>query len=313
MQFDGVVFPGQGTQFLGMGEDFVNQYDDAKQVFKIAKDALGFDLYKICQSDEEKLNNTEYTQPAILAVEIAMYLVLKNHYGLSPVFFAGHSLGEYTALVAAEVIPFDVALQIVRFRGKLMQEAIFPNKEASMVAIIMDPLPLEQIKTISDSFGVDVANDNSIQQVVLSGYSEDIKSTVSAIERYWPNQAIRVVYLTVKAPFHSRYMETIETPFREFLDLFKNKFKTTHLTSVVSNYNGDFYADLKIETLINGLTKQISGSVKWRQNMNALIKYSKDILEIGPAAPLRGFFKSIGVTVQTVTSVRAINKMFVDV
>ncbi|MGD0465358.1 MAG: ACP S-malonyltransferase [Gammaproteobacteria bacterium] len=313
MQFDGVIFPGQGTQYLGMGKDFVELYEDAKQIFNIANDTLNINLYEICQNDEIKLNDTKYTQPCILAIEIAMYKVLKNYYDFSPTFFAGHSLGEYTALVAAKVIPFDVALKIVHFRGELMQNAIIDNKEGSMVAIIADPLPLEQIKHICSNFKVDIANENSIQQIVLSGYNEDIQATVNQIEKTLANPSMRIVYLAVKSPFHSRYMQKIEEPFQDYLLQFKHKFNTAALTSVISNYDGDFYPDSNTETLIKYLTKQISGSVKWQKNMVALLKHAKHILEVGPAAPLRGFFKSIGVTVQSVTNVKTLNKMFVNI
>ena len=313
MQFDGIVFPGQGTQYLGMGKDFVELYDDAKKIFSIANNALGIDLYEICQNDEIKLHDTKYTQPCILATEIAMYKVVKNHYDFLPTFFAGHSLGEYTALVAAKVIPFDIALKIVHFRGELMQNAVISSNEGNMVAIIADPLPLQHIKFICSACGVDIANDNSIQQVVLSGLNEDIKATITQIEKTLTNTAMRIVYLNVKAPFHSRYMQKIEEPFQDYLLQFKNNFNTTALKSVISNYDGGFYPDTNVETLITYLTKQISGSVQWQQNMKALLKRTKNILEIGPAAPLRGFFKSLGITVQSVINVKTLNKMFVSI
>ncbi len=312
MQYDGVIFPGQGTQYLGMGKDFVELYEEAKKIFSIANDTLNINLYDICQTDEIKLNETKYTQPCILAIEIAMYQVLKNCYGLAPNFFAGHSLGEYTALVAAEVIPFDVALKIVHFRGELMQNALTPNQEGSMVAIIADPLPIESIKVICSNLGVDIANDNSKHQIVISGYKEDIKTAVSQIEAILPNPNMRIIYLAVKAPFHSRYMQKIEAPFQEYLLQFKNKFNTTTLTSVISNYDGNFYPNNHIDTLIKYLTKQISSSVRWQQNMAVLIKQANTILEIGPAAPLRGFFKSIGIAVPSVINVKTLNKMFVS-
>jgi [acyl-carrier-protein] S-malonyltransferase len=305
MQFDGIVFPGQGTQFLGMGKDFVELYEEAKQVFNIAKQSINTDLYSICQSDEAKLNNTEYTQPCIVALEIAMYRALKQNYRINPKFFAGHSLGEYSALVAAEVIPLDIALKIVKYRGKLMQE----TTSGSMVAIISEHLPLEEIKSICDPNNIDIANDNSINQIVISGYTENIKTAVSEIEAKF---TVRSVYLNVKAPFHSRYMQPIEEPFKQYLLLFKQEFNTNNLVSVISNYYGDFYPNNSVDILIEALTKQLSSSVKWRNNMDAFIKSTNNILEIGPASPLRGFFKSIGINIQAITNTKTLNKAFMD-
>lgn len=308
MQFDGIIFPGQGTQYLGMGKDFFEMYIEVQHIFNMAKNTLGFDLYETCQNDEKKLNNTEYTQPCILTISLAIYQVLKNNYGLNANVFAGHSLGEYAALVAAEVIPLEIALKIVRFRGQLMQQSLAPHKEGSMVAIIADPLPLEQIKTICSVYNVDIANDNSIQQIVLSGHGEDVKATVLLIEKTCNIFNMRSVYLNVKAPFHSRYMQKIEDPFKEYLLTYSKHFNYSNLGNVISNYTGEFYN--KEDDLIECLTKQLSSSVKWRQNMHAFIKRAKYILEIGPAAPLKGFFKSIGINVQSITNMRTLNKMF---
>jgi len=310
MQFDGVIFPGQGTQHLGMGKDFYELYSDAQHIFDTATNTLNFNVYETCQNDEEKLNNTEYTQPCVLTTSIAMYQVLKNHHNLDAKVFAGHSLGEYAALVAAKVIPFDIALKIVSYRGKLMQQALAPHKEGSMVAIIAESLPLQQIQDICLACNVDIANDNSSQQIVLSGHTEDVKAAILLIEKTGnASNNMRTVYLNVKAPFHSRYMQKIEEPFREYLVEFKKHFNHNYLDCVISNYTGNFYT--KDSDLIDCLTKQLSGSVKWRQNMNNFIKKARNILEIGPAAPLKGFFKSININVQAITNVRTLNKMLV--
>ncbi len=311
MHFDGVVFPGQGIQHLGMGKDFNEIYPEARDIFSIASDVLQFDLYDICQNNEIKLNSTEYTQPCILTLEIATYEVLKKYYKFAPIFFAGHSLGEYAALVASGVIPFDIAVKIVHFRGKLMQSVVAKDEEGSMAAIIMDPIPLEQINNIAGAFGVDIANDNSKQQVVLSGYKSCVQATIVQLEKIFFDQTMRVVYLLAKSPFHSRYMQKIEPIFHDYLLQFKDQFNTDSLTSVISNYSGGFYPDMQVSTLINHLTKQISGSVKWRENMDNFIKHTKSIVEVGPGSPLRGFFKSIGVNIQSVTNVKTISKVFI--
>ena len=239
-----------------------------------------------------------------------MYEILKNYYNLSPKFFAGHSLGEYAALVANDIIPIDVAAKIVKYRGKLMQAESAPDQKGCMAAIIMDQIPLDTIKNIAETFNVDVANDNSNQQLVISGYKDNLEATIAKLELVFKEQSFRVVYLTVSAPFHSRYMQKIEPLFKEYLLNFKNHFNTKKLTYVMSNYTGSFYADQHIATLVDCLTKQISGSVKWQKNMKCLLEKTKNILEIGPGAPLRGFFKTLGINIQSINNVKSIDKFF---
>ncbi len=310
MSFDGVVFAGQGTQNLGMGKDFVELYPEAKEIFQIAYNELAFDVYDICQNDEEKLNITEYTQPCIVTVEIAIFNVLNKHYNFEPIFFAGHSLGEYAALIASQVIPFNIAIKIIHFRGQLMQAATQTSKSAGMLAIIIDPMPLAEIKKIASLYDVDVANYNSKQQIVLSGYNDGLNSTVENLQKINFNQPMRIVPLAVKAPFHSRYMQSIEKEFYNYLKQYSKQFNLKNLTKVISNYFGGFYPNSEISTLLDGLTKQISGSVQWRENMKNLLEHTTKILEIGPFAPLRGFFKSEGINIQSITNVKSINKVF---
>lgn len=309
MHFDAVVFPGQGTQVLGMGKDFVESYREAREVFALASDAVGLDLYEICQNNEEQLNSTQYTQPCILAVEMAIFAVLQQYFNFKPQFFAGHSLGEYAALVASKVIPLEIAIQIVHFRGKLMHSAGSPDKPAGMVAVITDPLPLASIRELAATNGVDIANDNSKQQVVLSGYNKDLEQTINQIEELLAPQPVRFVALAVNAAFHSRYMQPLEVQFFEYISDFKQYFATQNLPKVISNYFGDFYPN-NIDALIEGLTKQISGSVKWRDNMEKLISHTKNIIELGSATPLRGFFKTAGIMIPAITNIKSINKVF---
>jgi malonyl CoA-acyl carrier protein transacylase len=309
MQFDGVVFPGQGSQRLGMGKDFSEIYKEAKLLFELASDTLKFDVFDICQNHEEQLNNTAYTQPCILTVQMAMYHVLAQHYDLQPQFFAGHSLGEYAALTASGVIPFPIVLKMAHFRGQLMQSVV-TDKPSSMAAIIMDVIPFEQINSIANQHNVDIANDNSEQQVVLSGYTNDIKATISQLETIFADKMpMRVVYLNVSAPFHSRYMQTIEPDFKDYILQFTDKFNPNHLSKVISNFHGGFYPDNSLDSLITGLTKQISGSVKWRSNMQHLTTQTNKILELGPGSPLRGFFKSIGTEIKSIINVKTLDKL----
>lgn len=303
-KFNAVVFPGQGAQKLGMAKDFIEQYPAASKVFAMANQILPFDINEVCHENIDMLNQTNYTQPAILVAEIAMYEVLKSEFGFQPKAFAGHSLGEYSALTAAGVISFETALEMVTKRGELMNQAA---SDGTMTAIIMDEIPFTEVTDIANQHQVDVANDNSIQQVVLSGLKSNMASAIDALSQHYSNLPFRAVPLTVSSAFHSRWMEPVEHSFLSFLQPFKSNINATHLPQVASNYLGGFYPADE-DQLITALAKQISGSVKWRNNM-ALLK-SMQILELGPNRPLRGFFKTIGVDITSVINVKSATKAF---
>jgi [acyl-carrier-protein] S-malonyltransferase len=306
MSFTAVVFPGQGAQRLGMAQDFVDAYSVAQQVFAEAKASLPFDPYHIIVNDAERLNLTEFTQPCIVAAEIAMLRVAKDILAMTPQYFAGHSLGEYSALVAAGVMPLEVALPIVHKRGQLMQQAM-PVGEGSMAAIIMQDLPFTEIKAIAQQYEVDVANYNSLKQVVVSGKKAEVDAVVAALEKQYA-EAIRCVVLEVSAAFHSRYIEPIAAEFSAFLQSHKQDFKVANLPQVMSNYSGKFYqADL--DQLVDYLTKQLYSSVQWQQNMELLCQQTRSIIEIGPGRPLKGFFQAMDVNIPAITSVRMMQRV----
>ena len=302
--FNAVVFPGQGAQKLGMAKDFIDNYDVAAKVFETANRLLPFDIYEVCHENIEMLNQTNYTQPAILVAEVAMYESLKSEYGLNPIAFAGHSLGEYSALTAAGVITFEAALKMVTKRGELMNQAA---SDGTMTAIIMDEIPFAAVTKIANQHQVDVANDNSKQQVVLSGLKADMDNAIKALTEHYKGLSFRAVPLTVSSAFHSRWMEPVEKTFLEFLQPFKAAINVTNLPQVASNYLGGFYPADK-DQLVSALSKQISGSVKWRSNMDLL--KSSQILELGPNRPLRGFFKSIDIDITSVINVKSATKAF---
>ena len=169
MSVEGVIFPGQGSQRRGMAQDFRDKFLTSRRIFEEASTALGLDIAAICRDETDpRLDLTEFTQPCILTAEIAIFEAVRAEYGYSPVYFGGHSLGEYTALVAAGALPFASAVRLVRRRGKLMQDCVAPGVGA-MAAVIMENLPLAELSTRAESFGVDLANDNSAHQVVASG------------------------------------------------------------------------------------------------------------------------------------------------
>jgi len=305
MTKDAVVFPGQGAQRPGMALDFVGQFDVARRVFERASSALAFDVQALVREDEARLNLTAYTQPCILTAEIAMFEALKAHFGFRPAYFGGHSLGEYSALVAAGALPLEVALNVVHLRGRLMQQAV-PAGLGSMAALISEALPRDEIRALCELEGVDVANDNSPVQVVISGETSGVERVcaglVAQLER-----GLRVVPLTVSAPFHSRHMAGIEVEFRQALEQVRATMRPDASARVVSNVGGGFH-DGSLEGLVEKLTAQISGTVRWRDNMAALGGVSQTIFEVGPNRPLRGFFKALGVGVKAIVDVRSAHK-----
>jgi len=299
-----VVFPGQGAQKPGMAKDFHDLYMESRQVFEEAGDALGLDMRELCFTENEKLNLTEYTQPAILTTEIAMLAAISKHFSFTPAFFGGHSLGEYTALVASGTLPFSDALKIVRQRGALMQQAV-PKEVGAMAALICDNIAETSYAEIVKEAGAEVANFNSLSQIVISGRKEAVEKACGRMKEELPQ--INAIMLNVSAPFHCSLMKTIEADFADFLGNFIANVKTGNCEKVLSNFSGTFH---KQETLIEGLIRQISSSVHWVQNMEVLKDTGADIYEIGPAKVLSKFFSTIGVNAKPIFNLKTLEKSF---
>ncbi len=299
----GVVFPGQGSQRDGMALDFYESYERARDIFRRASEALSIDVRSICHDGDPRLNMTEYTQPCILTAEIAMLEVLKEEFGLDPELFGGHSLGEYTALVAAGAIPFETAVRLVRIRGRLMQESC-PVGMGAMAAVIKEGLSYDEIDEVSGEFDVDIANENSPTQLVVSGRKEKIEAFCDEVSiSHSGDEDFRVVPLNVSAPFHSRHMSSMAEEFRKHLDEAAGDLKAENAVRVVSNYTGGFHTSSK-DDLIESLSKQISARVRWRENMAAIGGECEKIYEVGPGRPLRGFFKDAGYAIMSILDLR---------
>ena len=304
-----VVFPGQGSQRPGMGKDFYDQIPVCRATFEEAADALGWDVSAMCFGEDEKLNLTEYTQPCIVTTEICMLRGLAERYGFAPDYFGGHSLGEFTALVAAGVMPLSETVKIVQMRGKLMQEAV-PLGVGGMAAIISENIDIDMLKKLMDGLNAGVANINSANQVVISGELKAIDETEKRLEQNFPaEKTFRFIRLNVSAPFHSRLMKTIEGRFADTLEKIGNNIKPVNASRVTSNFTGGFHANDGSEVKKN-LVNQISNTVNWRENMKTLAAKSEEIYEVGPGRPLRDFFKTIGVTCQSITGLNAAEKIF---
>ena len=282
------IFPGQGAQYIGMGKDFYENFNESKKVFDEADHVLNMDLSGlIFDGNEEDLRKTENTQPAILTTSIAILRALQNE-GLDCEYTAGLSLGEYSSIVMSNAIGFSDALKVVRERGKFMQEAV-PQGIGGMAAILgLDRLNLPYVIDASRDYGVvEVANYNSPEQIVISGEIPGIKIAGSkAIEL----GAKKVVELQVSAPFHTSLLSKAGVRLNAELE----KIGINDLDKkVVSNVDGKVVESK--EQLVSKLVNQVSHSVLWQQSVEYMINQGVDtFVEIGPGKSLSGFVKRIG-------------------
>lgn len=303
------VFPGQGAQRPNMGRDYYDDIPVSRQTYEEASDALGWNVADLCFNEDERLNLTEYTQPCILATEIAALRGLQSLYGFSPSIFGGHSLGEFTALVAADALPFAEALRIVHIRGKLMQKAV-PIGVGGMAAVISQHLGMDAVCRSLTDIPVDVANVNSAHQVVISGMLDALPKAEKRLQNALAHdQGFRFVPLNVSAPFHSRFMKPIEESFTDALRSVEEKIAPGNATRVTSNFSGQFHID-KTESIIQGLVSQLSNTVRWTDNMKCIAAKTDLIYEIGPSRPLRDFFKTIDANCVSIINLSTARRIF---
>ena len=282
------LFPGQGSQYVSMGKDLKQNFKVAADVFAEADEALHEDLSKLCfEGPEDDLKLTRNTQPAILTVSIAALRVLQKETGLVPSMTAGHSLGEYSALVTSGALRFADAVAIVRKRGTFMQEAV-PVGVGGMAAVLgMETAELEQIcKESAEGQSVAPANYNCPGQIVISGHMEAVKRAAAKAEAAG---AKKVVMLPVSAPFHSTLMKPAAEKLAKALEPV-----TVHdlKIPVLSNVEADFYPSKNdIKRL---LTEQVDHPVRWIEEMEKIIKEGVDkCVEIGPGKVLNGLVRKI--------------------
>ena len=287
------LFPGQGSQAVGMGKALADTWPAAREVFEEADDALGFAISKLCfEGPEEQLRLTENTQPALLTVSIAAFRVLE-HQGFRPAFVAGHSLGEYSALVAAGSLQFRDALRLVRNRGRYMQEAVPPGVGA-MAAVLKPPMDkLEQILAeAAQGETVAAANFNSPDQVVIAGHAGAVARASEALKAAG---AKRVVPLPVSAPFHCPLMRPAQERLKADLDATPFADLAVPLVNNVDAEVVATGADAR-----EGLYRQVSGAVRWTDSMRKLVGLGmRRAVEVGAGAVLCGLLKQIAPEVRT--------------
>lgn len=281
------VFPGQSSQYVGMGKDLYEEYEIARSTFHEANTALGFNLAELCfHGPEERLKETLNTQPAIVGVSIALFRVL-TFFGLKPYVVAGHSLGEYSALVAAESITFDEAIRLVRERGRFMEEAC-PIGQGAMAAVLgLDLKGVEEACKSGQEHGVvDIANFNSSGQIVISGNRNAIEE---AAEHALKLGAKRCVMLQVSGAFHSQLMK----PAAQRLEVKLTQIEIKDpVTPFISNVSADYVTTGA--AVKESLVKQVFSPVRWENSVQRMINDGIELfVEVGPGNVLSGLIKRI--------------------
>jgi [acyl-carrier-protein] S-malonyltransferase len=287
------VFPGQGSQTVGMGKEFYEKYDVAKKLFKAADESLGFSIMDMCfNGPEESLRLTANTQPAILTISVICHEILKEH-GIVPEIVGGHSLGEYSALVAAGVLKFEDAVCLVHKRGAFMQEAV-PVGQGGMAAVIgLDRnVIIEICEKVSKDNLVQAVNFNCPGQVVIAGTTKGVEQASELLKEAG---AKKCVILPVSAPFHSALMKPAADKLAVELD------KVTisdALIPVVTNVTGTILT--KADEIKASLIAQAASPVKWEDCVAEMKNFGADIyVEVGPGKVLNGFNKRIDKTLKS--------------
>ena len=277
------IFPGQGAQKAGMGKDFYENSKTAAEVIDRASELLGLDMKALCFEENDLLDQTEYTQAALVTVCMAMEKVLRER-GLAPDVTAGLSLGEYCAIASAGGMSTENAITTVRKRGILMQNAV-PGGQGAMAAVLgLDAGKIEEV--LADRSGVMIANYNCPGQIVITGWKEDVEQAADALKEAG---AKRVLPLNVSGPFHSSLLEQAgEELGKELQQVDFSDLQIPSVTNVTAEYVTDITKTKEL------LARQVASSVRWQQSMELLIADGVDtFVEIGPGRTLAGFLRKI--------------------
>ena len=285
-----VIFPGQGSQLIGMGKDLREKYSLVQDLFQEADDTLGFSLSSlILNGPKDHLDLTENTQPAIFLISYSIFRVIKEEFNIDlnkANFFAGHSLGEYSALASAGALSFSDTLKILKIRGKAMQSSV-PKGLGGMVAVLGSEIDIIEniINENKTKYECYVANDNSVGQIVLSGNIEDLEKMMSDLKL----ANIKNIKLPVSAPFHCKLMNKATIVMNE--EIAKLNFKEPK-NILISNVTGKEISN--VNELKDLLVKQIENRVRWRESVLLMIDRGiNQFIEIGPGKVLSGLIKRI--------------------
>jgi len=297
-----VIFPGQGSQSVGMVKELYVNYDYIKDLFKSADDLLGYSISKIIlEGPKEDLDLTENTQPAIFLASYSIFEMIKKESNINlrdAKYFAGHSLGEYSALATSGSLDFQNAIKLLNERGKAMQTAV-PKGTGGMVAAL--GAEIEEVNNLLEENQNDykcyIANDNSKGQIVLSGLNSDLDKLIDTLKV----KKIKNIKLPVSAPFHCKLMDKATS-------IMSDKINNTNFekpkNAIISNVTGE--ETQEIEKIKNLLIKQIESPVRWRESVIYMIKNGvRNFIEIGPGKVLSGLVKRIDKTI----NVKTINKL----
>ena len=290
-----VIFPGQGSQLVGMGKEFFDKFDLVKGLFKEADNILDAPLTKIIlEGPKEELDLTVNAQPAIFLVSYSIFQVIKKEFNIDlnkAKYFSGHSLGEYSALSCAGYLNFSDTIKLLRARGEAMQNAV-PKGEGGMVAVLGSTVDIIEkiLKDLVNDNSVEIANDNSNGQLVLSGKNDDLNKLIEVLKK----NNIKNIKLPVSAPFHCKLMN-------KATEVMKKKIETVNFQDsniiLISNVTANEIADK--DELKELLIKQVENRVRWRESViNMIEKNINQFIEIGPGKVLSGLIKRINKNVK---------------
>jgi len=305
-----VIFPGQGSQLVGMGQEFYEKYDLVKKLFKEADEILQSPLSKlILEGPKDELDLTVNTQPAIFLVSYSVFNIVKNEFNIDlskARYFAGHSLGEYSALCSAGYLNFEDTIRILKIRGEAMQNAV-PKGEGGMVAVLSSTVEIVEkiLKKNENEFNIQIANDNSDGQLVLSGKTNDLEKLMVVLK----SNNIKNIKLPVSAPFHCSLMNKATNIMSS--EISKLNFQESHI-KLVSNVTANEIRN--VDELKELLIKQIENRVRWRETVINMVNSGvNQFIEIGPGKVLSGLVKRINkeVKINTINNLDDIKSLII--